>query len=61
MPDLATLHRIAEACGADLTLGLADPDAQREATERAALERTVEQRLLANQDHVELISTLRDE
>jgi transcriptional regulator with XRE-family HTH domain len=60
MPDLATLHRIAEACGTDLRLGLAERDAQREANEAAALERTVEQRLLANQAHVELIGALRD-
>ncbi len=60
MPDLATLHRIAKACGSDLRLGLAEPDDQREATELTALDRTVEERLLANQAHVELTSTLRD-
>lgn len=59
MPDLPTLHRIAAACGFDLRMELAEPDAQREATERAALDRSVEERLLANQAHTELIAALR--
>lgn len=59
MPDLATLHRIVEACGLELRLELADPDAQREATELTALQRTVEGRLRANDAHNELISALR--
>ena len=59
MPDLATLHRIAEACGFELRLELAEQDAQRAATEAAALARTVEQRVLANERQTELIGALR--
>jgi transcriptional regulator with XRE-family HTH domain len=59
-PDLATLQRIVEACGWELQLVLSEPDAQREANEAAALARTVEERLLANEQHVELIGALRD-
>jgi len=59
MPDLATLHRIVEACGFDLRLTLAEPDAQRAATERAAIERTAEQRLRVNARQAELIHELR--
>lgn len=60
MPDLATLHKIVEACGWELRLTLGQPDAQREANETAALARTVEERLLANEEHTELIGALRD-
>lgn len=59
MPDLATLHRIVEACGLELRLELAEPDAQRAATEAHALERTVEERLLANERQAALIGVLR--
>ena len=59
MPDLSTLHRIIEACGFELRLELAEQDEQRVAAEEAALERTVEERLLANDHQVELISALR--
>lgn len=59
MPDLATLLRIVEACGLELHFQLAEPDGQRRANERAALERSVEQRLRANQAHMELIHELR--
>lgn len=59
MPDLSTLHRIVEACGLALRLDLAAPDEQRAAAERLALERTVEERVLANTRHVELIHGLR--
>lgn len=40
MPDLATVHRIVEACGLELRLELAEPDTQRAAAARIALERT---------------------
>ncbi len=59
LPDLDTLHRIAEACGFELRLELAAPDAQREASARAALARTVEERLLENERQIELIGALR--
>lgn len=59
MPDLATLERIVEACGLELRLQLVEPDGQRRANEVAALERTVEERLLANQGHTALIHELR--
>ena len=59
MPDLATLHRIVEACGLELRLELADPDPQREAAARIARERTPEERLQANTRQVELIHALR--
>lgn len=59
MPDLSTLHRIVEACGHELRLELTQPDAQRAAGEEAALERTVEERVLANTRHAELIHALR--
>ena len=59
MPDISTLHRIAEACGLQLRLELAEPDAQRAAAEEAALERTVEERVLANTRHAELVHALR--
>lgn len=59
MPDLGTLHRIIEACGFELRLELAEPDTQRVATETAALDRTSEGRLLANQRHAELVGALR--
>lgn len=60
MPDLSTLHRIVEACGLELQLGLGQPDPQRQANETAALARTVEERLLANEEHIRLIGALRD-
>lgn len=60
MPDLATLHRIVEACGLELSLELTAPDSQREAAARIALERTPEERLEANTRQVELIHALRN-
>ena len=59
MPDLSTLHRLVEACGLELRLELALPDPQREANERAAFERSVEQRLQAVEQYTELVSQLR--
>jgi len=59
MPDLATLHRIVEACGLELRVELAEPDAQRDAATRIALERTPEERLQANTRQVELVHALR--
>lgn len=59
MPDLSTLHRLVEACGLELRLELVRPDPQREANERAALERSVEQRLDAVEQYTELVSQLR--
>jgi hypothetical protein len=59
MPDMATLFRMVEACGLELRLQLAQPDRQRQATERAAMERSLEERLLANQAYTELVSELR--
>lgn len=59
MPDLPTLHRIAEACGLELRLELGEPDPQREAAAKIALERTVEGRLQANTEAVALIHGLR--
>ena len=59
MPDLATLHRIVEACGLELRLELAAPDPQREARERIVLERTTEERLQTNTRQAELIHALR--
>lgn len=59
MPDLATLHRIVEACGFDLRLTLGERDAQRSAAERAAIERTPEQRLRVNARQAKLIHELR--
>jgi transcriptional regulator with XRE-family HTH domain len=59
LPDLDTLHRIAEACGLELRLELDEPDAQREAAARAALDRTVEERLLENERQIELVRALR--
>jgi transcriptional regulator with XRE-family HTH domain len=59
MPDLPTLHRIAEACGLELRLELAEPDPQREAAAQIALERTPEERLEANTRQVELVHALR--
>jgi transcriptional regulator with XRE-family HTH domain len=61
MPDLDTLHRIVEACGFELRLELAQPDPQRAAAERIALERTPEERLQANTRQVALVHALRDE
>jgi hypothetical protein len=60
MPDLATLHRLVEACGLELRLILGEPDPQRVANEQAALERTVEQRFDAVEQYTELVSALRD-
>lgn len=59
VPDLPTLHRIAEACGFELRLELTEPDPQRTATEEAALSRTVEERLEANSRQAVLIHELR--
>ena len=59
MPDISTLHRIVEACGLELRFELAERDEQRAADEEAALERTVEERVLANTRHAELIHALR--
>jgi transcriptional regulator with XRE-family HTH domain len=59
LPDLPTLHRIVAACGFELRLELANPDSQRTASEETALERTVEERVLANTRHTELIQALR--
>ena len=59
MPDLPTLHRIVEACGFELRLELAEPDPQREAAARIALERTPEERLEANTRQAELVYALR--
>ena len=59
MPDLSTLHRLVEACGLELHLELAVPDAQREANEQAALDRSVEQRLNAVEQYTELVNQLR--
>jgi hypothetical protein len=59
MPDLATLHRIVEACGLELQLELGEPDLQREAAARIALERTPEERLQANTRQAELVHALR--
>lgn len=60
MPDLDTLHRIVEACGFELRLERVEPDPQREAAARAALERTVEERLIANERQAELVHALRN-
>lgn len=60
MPDLSTLHRLIEACGLELELRLVVPDAQRMANERAALDRSVEQRLDAVEQYTDLVSQLRD-
>lgn len=60
MPDLPTLQRIAEACGLELRLELAERDSQRDAAERAALERTAEERIRANARQAELMLALRD-
>ena len=59
LPDLATLQRIVEACGLELRFELAEPDHQRGAEERIALERTTEERLEANTRQAELIHALR--
>lgn len=59
MPDLPTLHRIVEACGLELRLELAEPDPQREAAAKTALERTPEERLHANTRQAELVHALR--
>ena len=59
MPDVATLHRIAEACGLELRLELHEPDAQRETADTLALELTPEERIRANSEHVHLIHALR--
>lgn len=59
LPDLETLQRIIEACGLELRWELVEPDPQRAANEQAALERTVEQRLQANDDHTALVHPLR--
>jgi hypothetical protein len=60
MPDLATLFRLVEACGFDLRLELAEPDAQRAAAEHAARQRSVEDQLATNEAFTELASQLRN-
>ena len=60
MPDLPTLERIVEACGLELRLELAEPDPQRAAAGRLALERTTEERLQANERQIALMRALRD-
>jgi hypothetical protein len=59
MPDLATLHRIVEACVLELRLELTEPDMQRDAAATIALERTPQERLEANTRQVELVHALR--
>ncbi len=59
MPDLATLFRLVGACGLELRLELVEPDDQRTAAERAARERSVEDRLVTNESFTELVSELR--
>ena len=59
LPDLPTLRRVVEACGLELGLELRAPDAQRAAAQRLALERSTEERLLANQRQSELVRELR--
>ena len=59
MPDLATLHRIVEACGLELSLEFAEPDPQREAAAAIARERTPQERLEANTRQAELVHALR--
>ena len=59
LPDLTTLQRVAEGCGLELRVELAEPDGQRSALEQAALERTAEERIQANTRQVELIHALR--
>ena len=39
MPDIATLHRIVEACDLELHLELSEPDRQREAAAKIAFDR----------------------
>ncbi len=60
MPDLATVHRIAQACGLELRVELVEPDAQREAAATGALERSPEERLEANMHQAELVHALRN-
>jgi transcriptional regulator with XRE-family HTH domain len=59
MPDLPTLHRIVEACGFELKLELAEPDAQRQAAETIARERSPEERIEANARQAALVHGLR--
>ena len=59
LPDLPTLHRIMEACGFELRLSFGEPDPQRTANERAATERTVEDRLRLNDSQTALAAELR--
>lgn len=59
MPDLATLHRLIEACGMELRISLAEPSHQRASAEEAALERSVEDRLRSNDSFVQAANTLR--
>ncbi len=59
VPDIATLARLIEACGFELRLELAERDPQRDANVRAALERSVEERLAANEAFTELAYDLR--
>lgn len=59
LPDLPTLRRIVQACDLELGLELREPDTQRSAAEQLSLERTTEERLLANERQIELIRELR--
>jgi transcriptional regulator with XRE-family HTH domain len=59
VPDIATLARLVQACGFELRLELAEADQQRAANEQAALERSVEERVLANDRHTALVVGLR--
>lgn len=59
MPNLATLHRLIEACGLELHLSIQEPSSQRAEAEAAALARTVEERLRSNESFVGAASALR--
>ena len=60
LPDLDTLQRLVAACGLELRLSLAEPDQQREANTKAALARTIEERIESNSDYTRTISALRN-
>jgi len=60
LPDLGTLHRIVEACGFEMRLGLSELDSQRRGNEEAALARSIEDRLLTNESFTEVAAQLRD-
>ncbi|MBA2386932.1 MAG: helix-turn-helix transcriptional regulator [Acidimicrobiia bacterium] len=61
MPSLATLQRIAAACGLELRLRLDEPDGQRQVALAANLARSVEDRLRSVQSITELRSVVRRE